>query len=137
VARFLVRGGGLARAAVGDSNGRLNLARGGWEGAARGEGWSSAAGIAAGGAGWGTGGGWKAGLRVRGYARELLGSFNSLSDQQRRRGRRRKGLTGEEDDAGALRIELGGGEERDGRSWCEEEGARGELFIGPRGKGGR
>jgi hypothetical protein len=25
---------------------------------------------------------------------------------------------------------------RDGRSWCEEEGARGELFIGARGKGG-
>jgi len=76
-------------------------------------------------------------LRVRGYARELLGSLNSLLDQQRKRGRRRKGLTGEEDDAGALRIELGEGEERDGRSWCEEEGARGELFIGARGQGER
>jgi hypothetical protein len=31
------RGGGLARAGPGDSNGRLNLARGGWEGAVRGE----------------------------------------------------------------------------------------------------
>jgi hypothetical protein len=30
-------GGGLARAGAGDSNGRLNLARGGWEGAVRGE----------------------------------------------------------------------------------------------------
>jgi hypothetical protein len=51
-------------------------------------------------------------------------------------GRRRKRLTGEEDDAGALRIGLGEGEERDGRSWCEKEGARGKLFIGARGKGG-
>jgi hypothetical protein len=49
---------------------------------------------------------------------------------------RRKGLTGEEDDDGASRIVLGGGEERDGRGWCEEEGARGEPFIGARGKGG-
>jgi hypothetical protein len=32
------RGGGLARAEAGDSRGRLNLARGGWEGAVRGEG---------------------------------------------------------------------------------------------------
>ena len=31
---------------------------------------------------------------------------------------------------------LRGEEERDGRGWCEEEGARGELFIGARGKGG-
>jgi hypothetical protein len=30
-------GGGLARAGAGDPRGRLNLARGGWEGAARGE----------------------------------------------------------------------------------------------------
>jgi hypothetical protein len=128
-------GGGLARAAVGDSIGRLNLARGGWEGAVHGEGvefrggdrrrWR-----------WVGDGGWKAGLRVRGYARELLSSSNSLPDQQRRRGRRRKRLTGEEDEAGALRIELGGGEERDGRGWCEEGGARGELFIGAWGKGG-
>jgi hypothetical protein len=94
------------------------------------------AGIAVGGL-WVGNGGWKVVLRVRGYARELLGSLNSLPDQQRKRGRRRKGLTGEEDDAGALRIELGEGAERDGRSWCEEEGARGELFIGARGKGGR
>ena len=57
--------------------------------------------------------------------------------KRRRRGRRRKGLTGEEDDAGASRIVLGGGEERDDRGWCEEEGARGEPFIGARGKGGR
>ena len=41
-----------------------------------------------------------------------------------------------ENDAGASRIGLGGGEERDGRGWCEEGGARGELFIGARGKGG-
>jgi hypothetical protein len=100
-----------------------------------GRGRSSAAGIAAGGL-WVGNGGWKVVLWVRGYARELLGSLNSLPDQQRRRGRRRKGLTGAEDDAGALRIELGGGEERDSRSWCEEEGARGELFIGARRKGG-
>jgi hypothetical protein len=66
-----------------------------------GRGRSSAAGIAAGGLGGGNGG-WKVALRVRGYARELLGSLNSLPDQQRRRGRRRKRLTGEEDDAGAL-----------------------------------
>ena len=101
-----------------------------------GRGRSSAAGIAAGGL-WVGNGGWKAVLRVRGYARELLGSLNSLPDQQRRRGRRRKGLTGEENDAGASRIVLGGGEERDGRGWCEEGGARGEPFIGARGKGGR
>jgi hypothetical protein len=31
----------------------------------------------------------------------------------------------------------GGGEERDGRGWCEEGGARGEPFIGARGKGER
>jgi hypothetical protein len=31
------RGGGLARAEAGDSRGRLNLARGGWEGAVRGD----------------------------------------------------------------------------------------------------
>jgi hypothetical protein len=31
------RGGGLARAEAGDSRGRLNSARGGWEGAVRGE----------------------------------------------------------------------------------------------------
>jgi hypothetical protein len=83
-------------------------------------------GLAAGGLGGGEGG-WKVVPRVRGYARELLGSLNSLPDQQRRRGRR-KGLTGEENDADALRIELGGGEERDGRSWCEEEGARASFL---------
>jgi hypothetical protein len=66
-----------------------------------GRGQSSAAGIAAGGL-WVGNGGWKVALRVHGYARELLGSLNSLPDQQRRRGRRRKRLTGEEDDAGAL-----------------------------------
>jgi hypothetical protein len=82
-------------------------------------------------------GGWKVVLRVRGHARERLGSLNFLLDQRRRRGRRRKGLTGEEDDDGASRIVLGEGEERDGRDWCEEEGARGEPFIGARGKGGR
>jgi hypothetical protein len=38
VARLLVRGGVLARAAVGASHGRFNLARGGREGAAHGEG---------------------------------------------------------------------------------------------------
>jgi hypothetical protein len=81
-------------------------------------------------------GGWKVVLRVRGHARELLGSLNFSLDQRRRRGRRRKGLTGEEDDDGASRIVLGEGEERDGRGWCEEEGARGEPFIGARGKGG-
>jgi hypothetical protein len=75
-------------------------------------------------------------FRVRGFVRKLLDSLDFLPDQQRRRGRRRKRLTGEENDAGASRIGLGGGEERDGRSWCEEEGARGELFIGARGKGG-
>ena len=74
-------------------------------------------------------------LRVRGYVRELLAPLNFLPDQRRRGGRRWKGLTGEENDAGASRIVLGGGEERDGRGWCEEEGARGEPFIGARGKG--
>jgi hypothetical protein len=34
---FDLRGGVLVRAGAGDSNGRLNLARGGWEGAVRGE----------------------------------------------------------------------------------------------------
>jgi hypothetical protein len=80
-------------------------------------------------------GGWEVVLWVRGLVRELLGSLNFLLDQRRGRGRRRKGLTGEEDDDGASRIELGEGEERDGRGWCEEEGARGEPFIGARGKG--
>jgi hypothetical protein len=87
-----------------------------------GRGRSSAAGIAAGGL-WVGNGGWKAVLRVRGYARELLGSFNSLPDQQRRRGRRRKGLTGEEDDAGSLRIGLGGG----GRGMAEAGARKKEL----------
>jgi hypothetical protein len=100
-----------------------------------GRGRSSAAGITAGGL-WVGDRGWKVVLRVRGHVRELLGSLNFLPDQRRRRGRRRKGLTGEEDDAGASRIVLGGGEERDDRGWCEEEGARGEPFIGARGKGG-
>jgi hypothetical protein len=74
-------------------------------------------------------------LRVRGYVRELLGPLNFLRDHRRRRGRRRRGLTGEEDDDGASRIVLGGGEERDGRGWFEEEGARGDPFIGARGEG--
>jgi hypothetical protein len=98
-----------------------------------GRGRSSAAGIAAGGL-WVGHGGWKVVLRVRGYVRDLLGPLNFLPDQRRRRGRRRKGLTGEENDAGASRIVLGGGEERDGRGWCEEGGARGEPFIGARGR---
>jgi hypothetical protein len=76
------------------------LAGEGWEGAAHGEGRSSATGIAAGGL-WVGDGGWKVVLRVRGHARELLGSLNFSLDQRRRRGRRRKGLTGEEDDDGA------------------------------------
>jgi hypothetical protein len=101
-----------------------------------GRGRSSAAGIAAGGL-WVGDGGRKVVLRVRGYVRELLAPLNFLSDQRRRRGRSRKGLTGEENDAGASRIVLGGGEERDGRGWCEEGGARGEPFIGARGKGER
>jgi hypothetical protein len=90
------------------------LAKGGWEGAAHGEGAEFRGGDRR---RWALGGGrgWKVVLRVRGYVRELLGSLNFLPDQQRRRGRRRKGLTGEEDDAGASRIVLGGGEERDGR----------------------
>jgi hypothetical protein len=75
-------------------------------------------------------------LWVRGHARELLGSLNFSLDQRRRRGRRRKGLTGEEGDDGASRIVLREGEERDDRGWCEEEGARGEPFIGARGFGG-
>jgi hypothetical protein len=101
-----------------------------------GRGRSSAAGIAAGGL-WVGDGGWEVVLRVRGLVRELLGSLNFSLDQRRGRGRRRKGLTGGEDDDGASRIVLGEGEERDGRGWCEEEGARGEPFIGVRGKGGR
>jgi hypothetical protein len=100
-----------------------------------GRGRSSAAGIAAGGL-WVGNGGWKVVLRVRGYVRELLAPLNFLPDHRRRRGRRRKGLTGDENDAGASRIVLGGGEERDGRGWCEEGWARGEPFIGARGKGG-
>ena len=88
---------------------------------------SSTAGIAAGGL-WVGDGGWKVVLRVCGYVRELLGPLNFLPDQRRRRGRRRKGLTGEENDAGASRIELGGGEERDGRGWCEEAVARASLL---------
>jgi hypothetical protein len=67
------------RAGAGDSNGGLNLAGEGWEGAAHGEGRSSAAGIAAGGSGWGTGVGRRC-FRVRGYVRGLLGSLNSLPD---------------------------------------------------------
>jgi hypothetical protein len=100
-----------------------------------GRGRSSAAGIAAGGL-WVGDGGWKVVLRLRGYVRELLAPLNFLPDHRRRRGRRRKGLTGEENDVSASRIVLGGGEERDGRGWCEEGGARGEPFIGARGKGG-
>jgi hypothetical protein len=98
-----------------------------------GRGRSSAAGIAAGGL-WVGDGGWKVVLRVRGYVRELLGPLNFLPDQRRRRGRRRKGLTGEENDAGASRIVLGGGEERDGRGWCEEGGARGKGEVAGLGR---
>jgi hypothetical protein len=110
------------------------LARGAREGAVRGEAAELRGGVAVGEL-WASNRGGGVALWVRGDARELLCSLNSLPDQQRRRGRRRKRLTGEEDDAGALRIGLGKREERDGRSWCEEEGARGELFIGARGQG--
>jgi hypothetical protein len=61
-------------------------------------------------------------LRVRGLVRELLGSLNFLPDQRRRRGRRRKGLTGEEDDAGASRIVL-----REGRRGVAEAGVGKEV----------
>jgi hypothetical protein len=74
-------------------------------------------------------------LRVRGLVRELLGSLNFSLDQRRGRGRRGKGLTGEEDDDGASRIVLGDGEEGSGRGRCREEGARGDPFIGARGEG--
>jgi hypothetical protein len=83
------RRGGLAWAEAGDSKGRLNSARGGWEGAAHGEGQSSAAGITAGGLCVGVGG-WEVVLRVRGLVRELLGSLNFSLDQRRGRGRREK-----------------------------------------------
>jgi hypothetical protein len=76
-------------------------------------------------------------LRVRGFVRELLSSLNCSLDQRRGRERRRKGLTGEGEDDSASRIGLGRGEEGGGRGWCEEEGARGELFIGARGRGER
>ena len=56
------------------------MARGVGRGLPTGRGLSSAAGIAAGGL-WVGDGGWKVVLRVRGYARELLGSLNSLPDQ--------------------------------------------------------
>jgi hypothetical protein len=49
--------------------------------------------------------------------------------------RRGKGLTGEGEDGGALRIALGRGEEGSGRGRCGEGGARGDLFIGAQGKG--
>jgi hypothetical protein len=112
------------------------LARGGREGAVRGEVAELRGGVAVGEL-WASNRGGGVALWVRGDARELLCSLNSLLDQQRRRGWRRKRLTGEEDDAGALRIGLGKREERDGRSWCEEEGAQGELFIGAQRQGER
>jgi hypothetical protein len=121
---------------AGDSKGRLNSAREGWEGAVHGE-------VAEFRGGdhcrWALGGGWgwEVVLRVRSLVRELLGSLNFSLDQRRGRGRRGKGLTGEVVDDGASRIVLREGAERDGRGSCDEEGARGEPFIGARGKGGR
>jgi hypothetical protein len=112
------------------------LARGGREGAVRGEVAELRGGVVVGEL-WASNRGGGVALWVRGDTRELLCSLNSLPDQQRRRGWRRKRLTGEEDDADALRIGLGKREERDGRSWCEEEGAQGELFIGARRQGER
>ena len=53
-----------------------------------------------------------------------------LTEREREEG---NGLTGEGEDGGASRIGLGRGEEGRGRGRCEEEGARGELFIGARG----
>jgi hypothetical protein len=73
-------------------------------------------------------------LRVRGFVRELLSSLNCSLDQRRGR-ERRGGLTGEGEDGGAPRIVLGRGEEGSGRGRCGEGGARGDLFIGARGKG--
>ena len=57
-----------------------------------------------------------------------------LTEREREEG---NGLTGEGEDGGASRLGLGRGEEGGGRGWCEEEGARGELFIGARGRGER
>jgi hypothetical protein len=98
---------------AGDSKGRLNSTRGGWEGAVHGEvaelrggdrrRWALGEGL-----------GWEVVLWVRGLVRELLGSLNFSLDQQRGRGRRGGGLTGEGEDGGASRIALGRGEEESG-----------------------
>jgi hypothetical protein len=66
---------------------------------------------------------------------KLVGQLNCSLDQQRGREKRGKGLTGEGEDGGASRIELGRGEERGGRGRCGEGGAWGDLFIGVRGEG--
>jgi hypothetical protein len=60
-----------------------------------------------------------------------------LLGQPRGRERRGEELTGEKEDDGASRIGLGRGEKGSGRGWCEEDGVRGELFIGARGRGER
>ena len=73
-------------------------------------------------------------LRQGEEAASLTQSLAGLTEREREEG---EGLTGEGEDDGASRIGLGRGEEGSGRGWCEEEGARGELFIGARGRGER
>jgi hypothetical protein len=83
-----------------------------------GRGRSSAAGIAAGGL-WVGNGGWKVVLRVRGYARELLGSLNSF--QTNREGEGGGGKDSPERKTTLALCELSSGE---GRRGMAEAGAR-------------
>ena len=55
-----------------------------------------------------------------------------LTEREREEG---DGLTGEGEDGGVPRIALRRGKEGSGRGRCGEEGARGGLLIGARGKG--
>ena len=105
------REGGLARAEAGDSKGRLNSARGGWEGAVHGEvaefrgrdrrRWALGEGLGLG-----------VVLRVRGLVRGLLGPLNFSLDQ--RRGRERRGEDSPERGKTAALCELRSGEGRRG-----------------------
>jgi hypothetical protein len=115
------REGGLAWAEAGDSKGRLNSARGGWEGAIHGE-------VAEFRGGdhrrwlWVRDWGWEVVLRVRGLVRGLLGPLNFSLDQ--RRGRERRGEDSPERGKIAALCELRSGE---GRRGVAEAGAEKEV----------
>jgi hypothetical protein len=115
------RGGSLARAGAGDPRGRLNLARGGREGAVCGE----VAELRGGDRRrclWVRDWGGEVVLCVRGIERKLLGSLNHSLDQQR--GREKRGKNSPERGKTAALRELRSGE---GRRGVVEAGAGKEV----------